>query len=167
MPLQRHKDPEPALERTDVIVQEMCNPVPKPGRRKEEYLCYASGITIQGLNLKPGKENPRHSSAAAEVLGEKPEIGTAPMSSGSSSSLLELRFMELLEYWAPPVVQSQWSAPDNQDWLLETKENNYNLAAERHETNCDGVSHGNSAPWPRVCYLPEVDIYALPFTVPF
>lgn len=175
LPLQWHKDlevlpskgqPCSALGRTDVFVQEMCDLSPKPGRREGEHLCFASGITGQGLDHKLGRKNPCPSSAAHEIFGQKPEIAPASISSGSDSSLLEPRFKDLLDYSVPPLMQSQFPASDNQDWLLETKQN-HNLAAERCETNHDGGSYGNSAQWSRVCYLPEVDIYALPFTVPF
>ena len=155
-----------ALGRTDVFVQEMCDLAPKPGRREGEHLCFASRITGQGLDHKLGRKNPCPSSAAHEIFGQKPEIAPASISSGSDSSLLELRIKDLLDYSVPPLMQSQFPASDNQDWLLETKQN-HNLAPERCETNHDGGSYGNSAQWSRVCYLPEVDIYALPFTVPF
>lgn len=145
----------------------MHTPAPKPIRREEKHPCLASGITSQHRDHKPGKENPRHSTAAAEIFSQKPEIAPASISSsGSNSSLLELRLMDLLEYWVPPLMLSQWPYSDNQDWLLETN-GKHKLALERRETNQNGVSHGNSASWSRVFYLPEVDIYALPFTVPF
>lgn len=79
----------------------------------------------------------------------------------------ELLYKNLIENWVPPQLQDACIDTEDQDWLLSGK--NKDLQSEKRRiSRDDGMScSSTSTLWPRAQYLPEVDVYALPFTVPF
>ncbi|KAF5176559.1 hypothetical protein FRX31_033858 [Thalictrum thalictroides] len=64
-----------------------------------------------------------------------------------------------------PAIDSSTNVDDDQNWLFEEE------AKKRSKLVSDDVApsgYGNDSTWPpRAYYLPEADIYALPYTVPF
>lgn len=78
-----------------------------------------------------------------------------------------LLYRNLIENWAPPRLQDGCADTADEDWLFGA-----NNKAERSDkkSTCrdESMSYCNtSLLWPRAQYLPEVDIYALPYTLPF
>lgn len=73
------------------------------------------------------------------------------------------QYKSLMENWNPPSLQSYnfgLDDDDDQSWLFQRKPKQ----ARVEEKNVGS----SSALWPpRAQYLPDVDIYALPYTVPF
>ncbi|KAE8010651.1 hypothetical protein FH972_007004 [Carpinus fangiana] len=175
LPLQRHKDPEVLLskeqpcsssERTEAaFAQGVYESAPSPGRDPGEHCCSTSGNVSQQLTFKLSKE-PFPSSQASKISAHKTEPAALPIASGSGSSLLPSPLRYLIQNWVPPPIQSECFESDDLEWLFESKQNG-NQAVERYEVGTDGLYNQNSTPWPRASYLPEADIYALPFTVPF
>lgn len=77
----------------------------------------------------------------------------------------ELLYKNLTENWVPPQLQNGCVDLDDNDWLLPSKNEK-----KRRICRADSISSCSSssaALWPVATYLPEVDVYALPFTVPF
>lgn len=172
LPIQKHKDPEvqssngqpcSALGGTTASVPEMCGRTHNHGRREGEHLSSASGISSQSLGLRSGSRNPCSSAPVVEILGQKPEKEPA---SGNDASPLELRYHDLFDRWVPPQILGQSPPSDNEDWLFEAKQSR-NALPRRCETNGSCRSLVSSVSWPRACYVPDVDVHALPFTVPF
>lgn len=167
LPLQRHKDPEVllpskeqpqpgiALTSTDALVKDECKVAPRLG---SEHLCSVSRTSDQGHSIKlSNKVKPRHPTDKAEVT---------PASSGLSP--IELQFRNLIENWVPPPMQAHYTEFDDQKWLFESKKKDCTAKVASTKVACSkGLSCGNSISWPRACFLPEAEIYALPYTIPF
>ncbi|GAA0140245.1 hypothetical protein LIER_01628 [Lithospermum erythrorhizon] len=78
----------------------------------------------------------------------------------------ELRYRDLFLNWVPPPPQTELE-PDDQDWLFDKKKNPDNQSEKKLKSS-NNVSCGNSSSlWPCAQFIPEADIYALPYTVPF
>ncbi|KAL6506701.1 hypothetical protein OROHE_022533 [Orobanche hederae] len=80
---------------------------------------------------------------------------------------LELQYTNLMGSLVPPQQQdSSLDVDDDLDWLMKSK--NRESCDRRPRVHGDhSMSCSSSSLWPRAQYLQEVDIYALPFTVPF
>ncbi|KAA8532003.1 hypothetical protein F0562_006855 [Nyssa sinensis] len=174
LPVQRHKDPELlpskvqscfALGSSDALLQEKKEHAPRPVGEGIEHHHYNSRIISQDIASKLSKEKPCPSSGSSEFLSQK--LQTAATSClHHGSSLLELKFRDLIENWVPPILESECTDLDDQEWLFPTK-HNHSFGVKRFEAGMDVLTRKCSASWPGACYLPEVDVYALPFTVPF
>ncbi|BBH08050.1 hypothetical protein Prudu_020135 [Prunus dulcis] len=155
--LQRHKDPQvlPSQEqpcfasgRTDnAFVQGMHEAAPRQGRDEGQHRCSTFGNSGKEVPVRLGKEKLR--------------------ATGSASLSITSKYSELIENWDQhPLLQSFPLDVDDQGWLFETKQNRSCMADERIFVS-DSLSYGDSASWPCARQLPEADIYAFPFTVPF
>ena len=79
------------------------------------------------------------------------------------------QYRELFEKWVEPTLLPSLlptDVDDNQGWLLKTNKNR-NCGVEKPVAAGDSLICGESVSWPRARLLPEVDLYALPYTVPF
>jgi hypothetical protein len=76
------------------------------------------------------------------------------------------QYKGLVEDWVPPPLQFELKDSDDEEWLFGTlkqeRHGNKRLNA-RHDISC----RESSTLWPRARYLPESDVYALPYTIPF
>ncbi|RVX03330.1 hypothetical protein CK203_019945 [Vitis vinifera] len=83
-------------------------------------------------------------------------------SSKSKKQRAESRYKALVEDWVPPLLQAEQTDLDDQEWLFRKHGDRHE--SKRHETINYDLCYGS---WPRAQYLPEADVYALPYTVPF
>ncbi|XP_034675759.1 DNA ligase 1 isoform X2 [Vitis riparia] len=83
-------------------------------------------------------------------------------SSKSKKQRAESRYKALVEDWVPPLLQAEQTDLDDQEWLFQKHGDRHE--SKRHETINYDLCYGS---WPRAQYLPEADVYALPYTVPF
>ena len=75
-----------------------------------------------------------------------------------------IRFLKLVENWAPDRFESKLAESEDQEWWLLMKVG----AKRRHQVSVKTSSKGSSSmAWPTAQILPEVELHALPFTVPF
>ncbi|KAF8044339.1 hypothetical protein BT93_A2359 [Corymbia citriodora subsp. variegata] len=88
---------------------------------------------------------------------------TVPSSSGNESSELKSEYEALIEHWLPLPLDHGLGEPD-EDWLFQTKRAE-GKAPKRPKAGDDAVIP--SAWPPQAHYLPEAEIYALPYTVLF
>ena len=115
-----------------------------------------TGAVEQKLNLRPDQQSPPLT------------LNDANVSKGSSSSKsrrqkTELRYKALMEEWVPQVLQMELTGSDDEGWLFQ-KHGDRQEKSKLHETTVNyELSYGS---WPCAQYLPEADLYALPFTVP-
>ncbi|KAF3561070.1 hypothetical protein DY000_02012014 [Brassica cretica] len=72
-----------------------------------------------------------------------------------------MRFLKLIENWAP---ETKLADSEDQEWWLLMKVG----AKRRHQVSVQRSSKGSSSMvWPTAQFLPEAELHALPFTVPF
>ncbi|RID44235.1 hypothetical protein BRARA_I01045 [Brassica rapa] len=75
-----------------------------------------------------------------------------------------MRFLKLVENWAPDRFESKLADSEDQEWWLLMKVG----AKRRYQVSVKTSSKGSSSMvWPTAQFLPEVELHALPFTVPF
>ncbi|XVF15951.1 hypothetical protein REPUB_Repub09cG0200100 [Reevesia pubescens] len=173
LPTQRHKDPEvlPSNEQpcstsgriNDAFVQGMHEHAPMPGRELEEHPCSTSSIRRPELTFKLSKEKACSSFGASESHGHITEALLPSNLCSSCSPTLALELKNLLEDWVVPTLQTDTSIGD-EDWLFRKK---YNSGVKSSKDGDLGLSQINSTTWPQAFHLPEADIYALPYTIPF
>ncbi|CAA0811132.1 Unknown protein [Striga hermonthica] len=83
---------------------------------------------------------------------------------------LELQYIDLMDSLVvPPQQQDSFidEADDDLDWLLKSK--NRKSCAEKKNVSENEVvlGYGSSGLWPRAQYLKDVEVYALPYTIPY
>ncbi|XP_042063184.1 uncharacterized protein LOC121807061 [Salvia splendens] len=78
-----------------------------------------------------------------------------------------LLYQNLMENWVPPQMCGSGDDNRDEDWLFGSKTK---LEVSEKKLVCreDSIPCSNtSSRWPCAQYIPEVDLFALPFTVPF
>ncbi|KAL0323206.1 UNVERIFIED_CONTAM: hypothetical protein Sangu_1939900 [Sesamum angustifolium] len=88
----------------------------------------------------------------------------------TSVQKLELQYKNLLEKWVPPRLENGCLYADDpdSDWLFDCKDKNNIHAKKRQRCGSDSISCSRSSTWwPHTEYLHEIDVYALPFSVPY
>ncbi|KAB1199961.1 hypothetical protein CJ030_MR0G008879 [Morella rubra] len=173
LPLQRQKDPEvlpstaSASRRTDAaVVQGVCEPASRPDRDLGEPSCSTSGNVGQELIFRIRKEKSFTSFEVANSFAHKIEPIAPSILSGGRSPTEVSQFRDLIENWVPPPIQSEDEEFHDLEWLLGTKRK-LNHADERCKVGSDSSTDQIFTPWLHARYLPEVDISALPYTLPF
>lgn len=84
---------------------------------------------------------------------------------GKGVHTAESLYKFLIEDWVPPSLEFDQTNCDDEDWLFRTKKQVH--ASKSLRSQRDGPCLESSALWPSALYLPQVDVYALPYTVPF
>ncbi|KAK6115188.1 hypothetical protein DH2020_007457 [Rehmannia glutinosa] len=79
----------------------------------------------------------------------------------------ELQYKNLIESLVPPQPHDALLNADDSDWLFKGKNQEFCGEKKRISGNDSMSCSSSSGLWPRAQYLREVDVYALPFTVPF
>ncbi|TXG59828.1 hypothetical protein EZV62_014401 [Acer yangbiense] len=153
-------------------------------RHNDRKPCLSIGATESCAQMVD--ENPclstRATESCAQIVDEKPCFSTRPTKSrvqkvetspalslcGICPPDLTLKLRDVIGNWVPPSIQSDCTDFGDEEWLFESKQNQ-KCGSRRCEEDIVASSHTNTITWPQpqVCYLPEVDIYALPFTVPY
>ncbi|EOX97648.1 hypothetical protein QUC31_015592 [Theobroma cacao] len=118
------------------------------------------------LELDPTPVQEQLSSDCVPATDEKCEM--APTSSCSEISLLQIesQFRELVANWLPPSLQSEHFDIGDQDWLFETKQPRSNIR-DKSKASYDVLHQGDFTRYPRAQYLPQANIHALPYAVPY
>ncbi|CAI9763807.1 unnamed protein product [Fraxinus pennsylvanica] len=148
-----------------------------PVQQKDEIALRASRGTVcttsQGTNnlvqeVPARTEHELVFSASRQTEAADVKLGT---SFGASAALtpikrLELQYKNLVENWVPHALHPLANDPDDQEWL-QSKDKDV-CAEKRFRSSSDAISRSSSlALWPQSRYLPDVDICALPYVVPF
>ncbi|KAL8514768.1 hypothetical protein ACS0TY_013738 [Phlomoides rotata] len=121
----------------------------------------------QGLVLKIDRQ--RISSIPKQIV--KTPVPSASHAVMDPMKEEELLYKNLTENWVPPQLQNGcFSLDDDNDWLFPSKNGSLHQPEKRQICRVDSISSCSSRSstlWPVATYLPEVDVFALPFTVPF
>ncbi|PKI45641.1 uncharacterized protein LOC116189298 [Punica granatum] len=91
-----------------------------------------------------------------------------PTEHKKEESSIESLYKALLGDWSAPPISTEREDPDDQEWLFGTKRQEKSPKRLKSETLADAscpIKNGDL--WPRAHYLPDVEIFALPYTVPF
>ncbi|MCL7050542.1 hypothetical protein MKW94_009397 [Papaver nudicaule] len=168
LPLQKHKDTQLPTSneqvcsvsgRTEIITIARDE---FPSLRACKQSCSTSGrneLHAQDVHVPTP---PSSSSKSAAPSSAKPSSGSKSAPRG-----IDLQFRDLIENWVPPTLQIYQTDFDDQEWLFEMKPQRRHEAKRLKPSSNDVDLCRGSSGWPRACYLPAADIYALPYTVPF
>ncbi|XP_021286792.1 uncharacterized protein LOC110418400 isoform X1 [Herrania umbratica] len=117
------------------------------------------------LGLTPVKEQ-LSTDWGVPATDEKSEM--APTSSCSEISLLQIesQFTELVANWLPPSLQSEHFDIVDLDWLFETKRPRSDIR-DTCNASYNVLHQGDFTQYPGAQYLPQANIYALPYAVPY
>ncbi|XP_010526809.1 PREDICTED: DNA ligase 1 [Tarenaya hassleriana] len=195
LPVKRQKDPEVLTSKDDEPFSfrgriEASQPAP---RELVDQSCSTSASVAPQHALSFTKDNkrgalfgsPMHikmpSSSCShpeqpmvELSEEKPcsttEVIVQPSSLCSiCPPKVAVQFLNLIDNWAPDPIQSELPDSEDQEWWF-IKPNSHNIGAERCQVSGLDTRQGSSSSWtqwPSARFLPEADIHALPYTVPF
>ncbi|OVA19590.1 hypothetical protein BVC80_9053g2 [Macleaya cordata] len=151
LPLQKHKSPELPTSKEQVCSVSGRNEI--VANEKEEIssrTCKQQSCSTAGRN---------------EIQDQDTIAVTVPSTCLSKNGPrgVDLQFRDLIDNWVPPTMQIERMDFDDQEWLFEMKPQQRH-EAKRFKPSDSDFCH-RSAGWPRACYLPVADIYALPYTL--
>ncbi|EOA31014.1 hypothetical protein CARUB_v10014159mg [Capsella rubella] len=115
------------------------------------------------------KDTMRSSSSWTHPELEKPSSshqetnGPSKLSCRKCPPSMAGQLLNLIENWAPDRVESKLTECEDQEWWLFIK-----FGAKRQQVSNQKTNEGScSVVWPTARFLPEAELHALPFTVPF
>lgn len=158
LPLKKERDDEKLCStsgRVDFHVQLKNESVNVPSQM---HLCCTNGrenILAEELTAEPSKKV-----LPCSVPGR---IETSYKSKTERTGYL---YKALIENWVPPRPQDQENFFRDEEWLFKTKKQEDRPAPYKIEAGNDVISCSRKL-WPQGHCLTEVDLYALPYTVPF
>ncbi|KAK4387443.1 hypothetical protein Sango_2350900 [Sesamum angolense] len=125
----------------------------------------------QFINLRTNSEQVCSTSGQIAVVAPgKTGVQSVNKAVPTSVQKLELQYKNLLEKWVPPRPENGCLYADDpdSDWLFDCKDKNNIHAKKRQKCGSDSVSCSRSSTWwPNTEYLHEIDVYALPFSLPY
>ena len=146
-----------------------------PGRESKENsdLCHIPSVE-KSLSIKA------ETNTKIEKLTPKPSLGlplpgreSTGTKSDSKACLNVGRiqspnslYRTLIEKWVPSRPELGQNDLDDQDWLFGSKQHNM-LESRIHKLDNVASCSRSSTLWPQANYLPEVDMFALPYSLPF
>ncbi|XP_010467575.1 PREDICTED: uncharacterized protein LOC104747610 isoform X1 [Camelina sativa] len=90
-------------------------------------------------------------------------IGPSKLSCKKCPPSMAGQFLNLIDNWTPAPVESKLTDSEDQEWWLFIK-----FGAKRQQVSNQKTNQGSSSMvWPTARFLPEAELHALPFTVPF
>uniref|UniRef100_A0A1J3DLD5 Uncharacterized protein n=1 Tax=Noccaea caerulescens TaxID=107243 RepID=A0A1J3DLD5_NOCCA len=116
--------------------------------------------------MKPGKEK-KKSSTSSTPGGASQHSGLCSICPPS----MALQFLNVVENWVPNTIQRRIELTNSEDeecWWLMKKPSSHTESCKQVNRNNESKQVMNSSKaWPCARLLPEADVYALPYTVPF
>ncbi|KAK4434638.1 hypothetical protein Salat_0626600 [Sesamum alatum] len=128
-----------------------------------------SNIKEGGITVRSNSEQVCSTSGQIEAVApSKTGIKSVNKTVPTSLQKLELQYKNLLENWEPPRPEDGYLYADDPDWLFHDKDKKTTHAKKRQRCGSNSISCSRSSTWrPHKEYLHEIDVYALPFTVPY
>lgn len=149
-----------------------CGTVPQTSGNwtKPEQPYITSFKARDSSSLKPSKEKDSclSSEAVAETSAKRALTSSSTNLHSARLSSSEMKYAKLVENWVPPCLLN-WSDEDlgDQEWHFRRQQEG-TRDQMKVESGLLAFTHGSSlGPWPQVCFLPEVEIHALPYTIPY
>ncbi|CAH8325392.1 unnamed protein product [Eruca vesicaria subsp. sativa] len=159
LPIRRPKDPEMTMMVTN---------------KDHHQPCPSQDIKLDSV----AREQPQHpcSTSAPEQVSKRKDHTSKTKHKEkklSSTAREALQFLNIVENWVPTTIESRVELTNSEDdecWWLVKKPSSNKIDTERSKQlnrNNETRQQVMSNTWPRASLLPEADVYALPYTVPF
>lgn len=178
LPLQKHKEPVASAGkeelcstsgRTYLHAQHKYEVAQETTRQRD--ICshpLVRDTVVTGLTARPDNALNSTTIRKAEIFAQdqRPSASASASSSYKKLKKASKLYRELITNWVPPTLESVLPDSDDQEWLFGGKRQKREW--EQRLKGSDDVSCcGSYVLQPHARYLPEVDIYALPYTIPF
>ncbi|KAG7540198.1 hypothetical protein ISN45_Aa07g004450 [Arabidopsis thaliana x Arabidopsis arenosa] len=179
LPIRRQKDPEVMMTNKD---QE------KPGPSRGLKFDSSQLATREPVNQHPCSTSaPEHASKPREEKRKDPvfrgKLGKEKISSSATQETYQppkslcncppsmvLQFLNVVENWVPNTIERRLDLINSEDeecWWSKKKPSSPTEICKQLNRNSEIKQVSNSMGWPCARLLPEADVYALPYTVPF
>lgn len=171
--LPKHREAEASLReescstsgRVDIRAQKKCEIFGQSSDEAQQP-CFSvrTDAVNQKLHPRPNQQLPSTTLKVPEFVVQKDGNMEKASTSNKSSrkQRAESRYKALVEDWISPQLQVEPTALDDEGWLFQKHEDR--RESKLHQTVMYKLNHGS---WPTAQYLPEADLHALPFAVPF
>ena len=95
--------------------------------------------------------------------------GAAPNTNSPDDESLRVvsDYHSLFQNWVPPPLAGAGFLSEDQDWLFSSELQEERSVSKRVKPISGVLRCSNPSLWPLAQYLPEAELYALPYTVPF
>ncbi|CAF2133266.1 hypothetical protein HID58_013284 [Brassica napus] len=175
LPIRRPKDPE--------VMMMMTN---------KDQPCPSRDIKLDSLVTKEQPQQRPCSTSAPEQEKRKKhtssrkhkekKVPSSTQETYQPSSLCRLcppslaeHFLNVVENWVPNTIESRVELTNSEDedeswWLVKKKPSSHKIDTSKQLNRNNEIKEvviSSSIAWPRASLLPEADVYALPYTVPF
>lgn len=172
MPIRRQNDPE-VMMTTNKDQQKPCpsrevklDTVKIVIREQPQHLCSTS---------KPHEEKKKDQILKTKPIKEKKSSSTSDPSSGLCRFCppsLAVQFLNVVENWVPNTIERSVELTNYEDdecWWFLKKPSSHKFGTERCKQLNNETKQvvSSSMAWPCARLLPEADVHALPYTVPF
>ncbi|XP_022144272.1 chromatin assembly factor 1 subunit A-like [Momordica charantia] len=129
--------------------------------------CFTNSNTVVAVEEAPPKPRIKdHSRSVHAVKDIRPQGNVVPFPTRTRSPA-ESEYEALFEKWIPPPLQLEQQM-DDEEWLFGTrKQDGQTTKATTNKAFSPVPSCRSSSLWPRGQYLPDADVYSLPYTIPF
>ena len=137
-------------------------------RPRKDKFCSTFGLPTTAQEMASGttREMCLSPFPTEAVSDEKAETAPALSLPESYSLQMESQYRVLIVNWVPPSLQNEHPKFDDQEWLFQRRQPRSDTIQKTNTCSYD-FCHGSCTLYPYAHYLPEVDIYALPYTVLF
>ncbi|KAJ7966892.1 DNA ligase 1-like isoform X2 [Quillaja saponaria] len=168
LPLRKHREPEePNLKdqlpstsaRADSPVQEINESI----NLLRLPLCYSTSADVNRFSEESNARLCKELTTSSE---EKAGIVFKITSVEKETQSMDSVYSSLFQNLVPPSNEFDGSDVEDQDWLFGTKRHDGH-ASKRLKAGTDLSCSRSSTHWPRAQFLPEGEIYVLPYTIPF
>ncbi|WCJ35071.1 hypothetical protein M5689_016339 [Euphorbia peplus] len=167
LPLQRHREPEASLGAdglcSNSIIAETVAITTVPCREESHSVASCSQVLPEAAKVK---DNCSADLKVNQIAGNE-TITDFSSSRSRKQHKVDLQYKSLIEDWIPPTLELYQDIFDD-SWFLESQEQDpgcKRLKLSQGDQPCNQSS--SSSLWPCARYLPEADIFALPYTLPF
>ncbi|KAK8945665.1 hypothetical protein KSP40_PGU012998 [Platanthera guangdongensis] len=168
LPLKKHNDPQPL----STCKVPLCSSAQMSTPSKSQMVIVES--TTQPKPQFPVSEVPCFSGRAAEdpagIMVPEPSKPRHQRSHGHRIRKSERRFRQLMLNWKPPPLQL--SDEEDLDWLFASRRPPKEMKSSERISKAPAPEPSacrvpTDSLQPRACYLPEFDMYQLPYVIPF
>ncbi|KAK9271006.1 hypothetical protein L1049_026594 [Liquidambar formosana] len=156
--------------RKDLWTQQKYENAHAPGQEQHCSTSSRTNLVSVEITPRPDRELLCSTSGRTEIFAQD-GVGTVLGSKRSKRfenkmQKSEALYKALIENWVPTSLQGEQTDYDDQQWLFKTEQQDRHVA-KRLKVSNGVLDYGSQSLCPRAHYLPEADIYALPYTVPF
>ncbi|KAI4316960.1 hypothetical protein L6164_024881 [Bauhinia variegata] len=163
LPLRKQREPEASQQDDRLVSTSSSESFPRETNGSlPQQRCFTSAEIHQCVQDSKSEE--------CKGLGRLIQESAAAVSSGNSlengSQSEASVYNSLFQSWVPPPIKFEGANSGNMDWLLGSELEERPIS-KKLKSAARGPHCSPQALWPRAQFLPEAEMYALPYAIPF